>query len=57
MLVLTRKAGEAINIGSDIRIIVLGQSGNNIRLGVEAPKHVAVHRDDIKHVKREGGAA
>ena len=47
MLILTRKAGESINIGNDITITVLGVSGKQVRIGTSAPKDVPVHRDEI----------
>jgi len=47
MLILTRKSGESINIGSDIKIQVLEIRGNQARLGIEAPRHIAVHREEI----------
>lgn len=47
MLVLTRKLGEAIRIGSDIVVTVAAVSGRQVRLGIEAPKGVAVHRKEV----------
>ena len=47
MLILTRKAGESINIGSDITITVLSVSGQQVRIGTSAPKEVAVNREEI----------
>jgi len=47
MLVLTRRCGEAVTIGPDIRVVVLGTKGGQVRLGIEAPKTVDVHRDEI----------
>ncbi|MGY2373302.1 carbon storage regulator CsrA [Pseudomonas sp. SDO524_S393] len=47
MLILTRKLGESINIGEDIIVTVLGVNGNQVRLGINAPKSVAVHREEI----------
>ena len=47
MLILTRKVGETMIIGDDIKIIVLGVKGNQIRLGIEAPKEISVHREEI----------
>ncbi|MAN23666.1 MAG: carbon storage regulator [Gemmatimonadetes bacterium] len=53
MLVLTRKSGESIVIGSDIRLTVLEIQGRQIRLGVEAPSSVAVHRGEVYERIRE----
>ena len=47
MLVLTRRRGEAITIGSNIRVVVLDIKGGQIRLGIEAPSTVEIHRDEI----------
>ncbi len=47
MLVLTRKSGEGITIGPNIRVVVLETKGGQVRLGVEAPRSVEVHRDEI----------
>jgi len=47
MLILSRKLGESIVIGDDINITVLGVTGNQVRIGVDAPKSVAVHREEI----------
>ncbi|MGE8065183.1 carbon storage regulator CsrA [Pseudomonas sp. NPDC089569] len=46
MLVLTRRIGEAINIGDEIQITVLSVTGETIRLGIDAPQSVAVHRGE-----------
>jgi carbon storage regulator len=53
MLVLTRKAGESIVIGSDIRVTVLEMQGRQIRLGIEAPSDVSVHRGEVYERIRE----
>lgn len=47
MLVLTRRHGQIVMIGHDIKVMVLGVKGNQVRLGVEAPKELAVHREEI----------
>lgn len=47
MLILTRKVGESINIGDDITITILGVSGQQVRIGINAPKDVTVHREEI----------
>lgn len=47
MLILTRRIGESIIIGDDVTITVLGVKGNQVRLGVNAPKDVSVHREEI----------
>lgn len=47
MLMLTRRIGERFYIGDDIRVVVLAVNGNQVRLGIEAPKHIAVHREEI----------
>lgn len=47
MLILTRRVGETLMIGNDISVTVLGVKGNQVRIGVNAPKEVAVHREEI----------
>ncbi len=47
MLILTRRIGEALMIGDQVAVTVLDIKGNQVRLGVEAPKEVPVHRDEI----------
>lgn len=58
MLILTRRAGETVMVGSDISITVLGVKGNQVRIGINAPKDVAVHREEIyERIKNEAGSA
>ncbi|MEL7312523.1 MAG: carbon storage regulator CsrA [Pseudomonadota bacterium] len=47
MLILTRRVGETVVIGEDVSVTVLGVKGNQIRLGINAPKDVSVHRQEI----------
>ena len=47
MLILTRKVGEALKIGDDVTITVLSVKGNQVRIGIDAPKEVSVHREEI----------
>ena len=54
MLILTRRVGEAVMIGNEVTVTVLGVKGNQVRIGVNAPKDVAVHREEIyDRIKRE----
>jgi carbon storage regulator len=54
MLILTRRVGETLMIGDQITVTVLGVKGNQVRLGVNAPKDVAVHREEIfERIKQE----
>ncbi|NIW23296.1 MAG: carbon storage regulator CsrA [Gammaproteobacteria bacterium] len=54
MLILTRRVGETVVIGDDVTVTVLGVKGNQVRLGVNAPKQVAVHREEIyERIQRE----
>lgn len=47
MLVLSRRCGESVTIGPDIRVVVLGVKSGQVRLGIEAPAAVAVHREEV----------
>jgi carbon storage regulator len=54
MLILTRRVGETLMIGDEVTVTVLGVKGNQVRLGVNAPRTVAVHREEIyERIKRE----
>ncbi len=54
MLILTRRVGEAVVIGEEVTVTVLGVKGNQVRIGVNAPKSVTVHRDEIyERIKSE----
>jgi carbon storage regulator len=54
MLILTRRVGDAVVIGEDVTVTVLGVKGNQVRIGVNAPKSVSVHRDEIfERIKTE----
>jgi carbon storage regulator len=54
MLILTRRVGETIMIGNDVTVKVLGVKGNQVRIGINAPKNVAVHREEIyERIRRE----
>ena len=47
MLILTRRIGETLMVGDKVKVTVLGVKGNQVRLGVDAPRDVAVHREEI----------
>ena len=47
MLILTRRVGETLMVGDEVTVTVLGVKGNQVRIGVNAPKDVAVHREEI----------
>lgn len=54
MLILTRRVGETVMIGDEVTITILGVKGNQVRVGINAPKSVAVHREEIyERIKRE----
>lgn len=60
MLILTRRVGETVMIGDEVTVVVLGVKGNQVRMGITAPRTVAVHREEIfERIKREehGGAS
>lgn len=53
-LILTRRVGETLNIGDDVEVTVLGVKGNQVRIAVNAPKEIAVHREEIyKKIQQE----
>lgn len=54
MLIFTRRVGEIVAVGDEVTVVVLGVKGNKVRWGINAPKHVAVHREEVyERSKRE----
>lgn len=54
MLILTRRIGETLMVGDEVTVTVLGVKGNQVRLGVNAPRDIAVHREEIyQRIKQE----
>ena len=54
MLILTRRVGESLMIGDEVTVTLLSVKGNQVRVGVNAPRHIAVHREEIyERLKRE----
>jgi len=57
MLILTRRMNETLVVGDDVRVTVLGINGNQVRIGVKAPRHIPVHREEIyEKIKKQESA-
>ena len=54
MLVLTRRGGESVRIGDDITVTILADRGLQVRVGIDAPRHIPVHREEIHERIRDG---
>jgi len=54
MLILSRRAGESFLIGADIRVTVLSARGNQVRIGIDAPKETTVHREEVYQRMQQG---
>ena len=57
VLILTRKVGESVLIGDGIKVSVLAVKGNQVRVGIDAPKDVSVHREEVRERLQEGKAS
>ncbi len=58
MLILTRRTGETLRIGDDVTLTILGIKGNTVRVGISAPRDVAVHREEVYlRIKEEGDSS
>jgi carbon storage regulator len=54
MLILTRRVGQTVIVGNDVTVTIVGVKGNQIRLGISAPKNVSIHREEIyERIRRE----
>lgn len=54
MLILTRRSGEGLRIGDEIKVVILEIKGNQVRIGIEAPDNIQVHRDEVyERIKAE----
>jgi len=57
MLVLTRRVNETLVVGDDVTVTILSVSGNQVRIGIKAPRHVSIHREEIyEKIKRQQSA-